>query len=303
MHRAIALGCIAISATLAGLYGWMSADTVFYGAIRAASLCAVAVVGACCPAWAAHHWAGRRFGQCALTWLVCAVCLAVTLGAGIGTIAGGAEQSTAERSRAITVAKDNRAEIERIQRERAKLDPRPIGTIKAELEAARAGRWYRATDGCTPTESNGTAAREACGAFRRLEGELGYSRNCWPSRRGFGAPTGYREPCAGSSASEPTSGGHLCPAAYPGRRCRSPIRFRGITCLGAGWHGRDDARRDDTGRSSGARDHACRNPPASRCDATRTGWRCAALPAGVPAARSGGTRYARRCLRAVSALV
>jgi hypothetical protein len=54
MHKAIALACIAISATLAALYGYGSADTSLYGAIRAASLCAVAVVGACCPAWASH---------------------------------------------------------------------------------------------------------------------------------------------------------------------------------------------------------------------------------------------------------
>jgi hypothetical protein len=105
MHRAIALGCIAISSTLAGLYGYMSADTVFYGGIRAASLCAVAVVGACCPAWASHHWNARRYGQCVITWLVCAVCLTVTLGGGIGTIAGGADRSTAERAKASRIAK------------------------------------------------------------------------------------------------------------------------------------------------------------------------------------------------------
>jgi hypothetical protein len=46
MHKAIAFVCIAISATLAGLYGYVSADTAFYGGIRAASLFVVAVVGA-----------------------------------------------------------------------------------------------------------------------------------------------------------------------------------------------------------------------------------------------------------------
>src|SRR5215470_8374145 len=114
MHKAIALVCIAISATLAGLYGYMSADTVFYGAIRAASLCAVAVVGACCPAWASHHWGGGRYGQCVITWLVCAVCLAVTLRGGIATIAGGAERSTAERAKVANTTKDARAELGRI---------------------------------------------------------------------------------------------------------------------------------------------------------------------------------------------
>ena len=41
----IAFGCIAISATLAGLYGFIFANTVLYGGIRAASLCAVAIAG------------------------------------------------------------------------------------------------------------------------------------------------------------------------------------------------------------------------------------------------------------------
>jgi Poxvirus D5 protein-like len=171
-HKLIAFGCIAISATLAGLYGYMSADTVAFGTIRAASLCAVAIAGACCPAWASHHWSAGRYGQCAITWLVCVVCLAVTLGGGIGTIAGSADEATAERSKAITTAKDNRAEIERMQHERAKLDPRPIGTIKAELEAAHAYRAYKATNGCEPAEIATKIAREACGAFRKLEGEL-----------------------------------------------------------------------------------------------------------------------------------
>src|SRR5215470_8832542 len=120
MHKAIALACIAISATLAGLYGYISADTVFYGVIRAASLCAVAVVGACCPAWASHHWQERRYGQCVITWLVCAVCLAVTLGGGIGTIAGGAERSTAERAKASSAAKNDDAELARTTNELAK---------------------------------------------------------------------------------------------------------------------------------------------------------------------------------------
>src|SRR5215467_9501126 len=117
MHKAIAYACLAISATLAGLYGYMSADTVFYGGIRAASLCVVAVVGACCPTWASQHWSGGRYGQCLMTWLVCAVCLAVTLGGGIGTIAGGAERSTAERAKASDAAKDDRAELARITTE------------------------------------------------------------------------------------------------------------------------------------------------------------------------------------------
>lgn len=173
MHKAIAFTCIAISATLAALYGYTSADTAFYGGIRAASLGAVAVVGACCPAWASTHWHGRRYGQCAITWLVCFVCLAVTLGGGIGTIAGGAEQSTAERAKAKRTAKNDEAELARVTAELAGLPARrPIGTVKADMETARASRAYKASNGCEPDQITSTVTREACGAFRKLEGEL-----------------------------------------------------------------------------------------------------------------------------------
>jgi hypothetical protein len=144
MHKAIALACIAISATLAGIYGYVSADTTFYGAIRATSLGAVAIVGACCPAWASHHWSGRRYGQCLITWFVCAACLVVTLGGGIGTIAGGAERSTAERAKASSAAKNDDAELARIITELSKLPAhRPAGTVTADLEAARTSRAYK----------------------------------------------------------------------------------------------------------------------------------------------------------------
>jgi|SRR5581483_11338 len=173
MHRAIAFGCIAISATLAALYGLTSADTVFYGAIRAASLGAVTVVGACCPAWASHHWNGRRYGQCLLTWLVCGVCLAVTLGGGVGTIAGGADHATAERAKAARTAKDAAAELARVTGEIAKLPAyRPAGAVKADLEAAKASRAYKASNGCDPAQITAKATRDACDAFRMLEGEL-----------------------------------------------------------------------------------------------------------------------------------
>jgi hypothetical protein len=45
MHKLIALRCIAISATLASLYGVMSVNIALYRGIRAASLCAVAIAG------------------------------------------------------------------------------------------------------------------------------------------------------------------------------------------------------------------------------------------------------------------
>jgi hypothetical protein len=108
-----------------------------------------------------------------ITWLVCAVCLTVTLGGGIGTIAGGAERSTAERAKAADAAKDDRAELARITSELGRLPAhRPAGTVTADLEAARASRAYKSSNGCDPEQIAVKATRETCEAFRKLEGEL-----------------------------------------------------------------------------------------------------------------------------------
>jgi hypothetical protein len=48
---------------------------------------------------------------------------------------------------------------------------RPIGTIKAEIEAARAGRACKATGERGPSMV-GKTTRESCEAFRRLDGDL-----------------------------------------------------------------------------------------------------------------------------------
>jgi hypothetical protein len=173
VHKLIAVGCIAISAALAGLYGYMTADTQIYGAIRASSLFAVAVIGGCCPAWASYHWHARRYGQSLFTFLVCVVCLAVTLGGGMGTIAGGADKSTAERTKVSNAANFNRAELERITAELKKLpEHRPAGTVTADIEAAKAGRLYKSSGGCELERINSKAVREACETFHKLEAEL-----------------------------------------------------------------------------------------------------------------------------------
>jgi hypothetical protein len=44
--------------------------------------------------------------------------------------------------------------------------------VEADLEAARAGRAYKLSDGCNPEDIRGKAQRDGCDAYRRLEGEL-----------------------------------------------------------------------------------------------------------------------------------
>jgi hypothetical protein len=127
-------------------------STEIYGVLRAVGWGAIAVIGGCVPAWLFYYLDQRDYRRAIVTALAGIVCIGVTVTGSMGGLVKSADERLAERGRALTTAKDDRAEIERIQRERAKLDPRPIGTIKAEIETARAGR--------------------ACDAYRKLEREL-----------------------------------------------------------------------------------------------------------------------------------
>jgi len=101
------------------------------------------------------------------------VCLAVTLGGCIGTIAGGSDQTTAERAKAARTTKNAEAELARVTAELGKLPARrPIGTVRADIETARAGRLYKSSGGFEPEQITSKATREACESFRKLEGEL-----------------------------------------------------------------------------------------------------------------------------------
>jgi hypothetical protein len=57
--------------------------------------------------------------------------------------------------------------------ERAKLPSfRPAATVEADVTATRASRPYKASEGCDPQHITAKTTREACEAFRKLEGEL-----------------------------------------------------------------------------------------------------------------------------------
>src|SRR5262249_21160407 len=49
---------------------------------------------------------------------------------------------------------------------------RPIGTVQADIEATKARKAYKASEGCTPDKVTLSSTREACETFRKLEGEL-----------------------------------------------------------------------------------------------------------------------------------
>jgi hypothetical protein len=169
MARLVAWACLLISGSLAATYGYATGNSELYGVLRAVGWGAVAIVGGCVPAWFFHHIDAKSYGRAIVTGLAGFICFAVTIYGSVGGISGSGDKVAAERSKAIAVASDDRAELARVKASLAKLPGyRPIGTV----QAAKASKAYRASDGCTPDKVTLSTTREACEAFRRLEGEL-----------------------------------------------------------------------------------------------------------------------------------
>lgn len=173
MVRIIAYTCLAVSGTLAAVYGYATGNNELYGLLRAIGWGMVAVVGGSSPAWLFHHIDARSYGRALVTVLAGAVCFCVTIYGSIGGITGSSDKIAAERARTVDAAKDDRSELARITAERVKLPNfRPVGAVEADLAAARSGRPYKSSDGCIPERIATKATREGCEAYRRLEGEL-----------------------------------------------------------------------------------------------------------------------------------
>jgi hypothetical protein len=169
----VAWTCLIISGSLAATYGYATGNSELYGILRAIGWGAVAVVGGCVPAWFFHHIDARAYGQAIVTALAGSVCFAVTIYGSVGGISGSGDKVVAERSKAIAVAGDDRAELARIKANLAKLPAyRPIGTVQTDIDTAKASKAYRASDGCAPDKVTLSTTREACEVFRKLEGEL-----------------------------------------------------------------------------------------------------------------------------------
>jgi hypothetical protein len=133
----------------------------------------VAIVGGCSPAWLFHHLDAKSYGRALATALTGVICFCVTIYGSMGGITGSGDKIAAQRTRIAEAIKDDRAELKRIVADRTRLPEfRPIGTIEADLAAARAGRSFKSSDGCTPEKIISKSAREGCEVFRELEGEL-----------------------------------------------------------------------------------------------------------------------------------
>src|SRR5262245_30293356 len=103
--------------------------------------------------------------------LAFAICVAVTLAGGIGTIAAGTDKLLTTRKNVSATYKDRRTELESLREKRRALPAhRPVGTIESEMTAARVDRRWSSSS--SSTDATMTASRTFCADYARLQGEL-----------------------------------------------------------------------------------------------------------------------------------
>jgi hypothetical protein len=162
---------LAVSAVLAMRFACTSADTLVDASIRAVAAGVAAVVGCHGPAWIWRSLRMREWGAAFLATLGFAVCLAVSLAGGIGTIAAGSDKSQATRARESASYSDLRNELETLRSARSSLPAhRPVGTIESDMTAARVDRRWTTSSLCA--DATATASRTFCADYARLDGEL-----------------------------------------------------------------------------------------------------------------------------------
>jgi hypothetical protein len=143
---AVLLGAVSIS--LAARYGYKGADTAIDGVISAVVFGAIALCAFIFDAAAVRLWfMGHRIGSIAIG-AISAASLVVTFTNSLGAIAGRADVTQAERTRAKDDAAADRADLARISRERAgmRFAPATDDTVAAARDAVAAAERVRAAE-------------------------------------------------------------------------------------------------------------------------------------------------------------
>jgi hypothetical protein len=152
-------------------FAYASADTTIDACIRAGAAATAAIVGCHGPAWILRSARLREWGVALLASLGFAICLAVTLAGGIGTIAAGSDKTLAICKNVSATYADRRKELERLREKRAALPThRPVLTIESDMSAAHVDRRWSSSSSCT--DATATASRTFCADYARLQGEL-----------------------------------------------------------------------------------------------------------------------------------
>src|SRR5262249_35593612 len=169
---AVLLGAVSVS--LAARYGYKGADTTVDGVISAVVFGAIALCAFIFDAAAVRLWfMGHRIGSVAIG-TISAAALVVTFTNSLGAIAGRADVTQAERTRARDDVAADRAELARIGRERAGMSfvAATDDTVAAARDAVAAAERNRVAEcgngdprqrgpNCRQRETEEQARREA----------------------------------------------------------------------------------------------------------------------------------------------
>jgi hypothetical protein len=151
-------------------FAYVTSDTAIGGASDAFLFGMVAIGAYALPAACLGLARNGRVFAAVIFWGLAIACMAGNWTQTLNALASRGAGKEAERVKAADTANFNRDELGRLTAELKKLpEHRPAGTVSADLEAAKAGRLYKSSKGCTEVSK---ATWTACEAFHKLEGEL-----------------------------------------------------------------------------------------------------------------------------------
>ena len=141
------LAAVAITAGVAR-YGFLTSDTAIDGVIWATAFGIVALVALGGPALAILLGRlGAGWGTAA--WLIAIGAFAINCSNSLGAISGRSDKTIAERTKTVSAAKDDRAELRRLEAERAAMSsfaPTTLDAAQASQSAVQAAERARAAE-------------------------------------------------------------------------------------------------------------------------------------------------------------
>lgn len=153
---ALAYLIAATSATLASLYGFMSASG-YFGIAKGAGLFFVALIGCHGPAWTVRLYRDLGWGAATFGAIVTVACFAVTLLGGVGTVSNGTATMLAGQTKVASDTKRDADALARLTAERAAMQFQPIS-----VEGVDAARATAATAESVRTAECGTGRGQQC---------------------------------------------------------------------------------------------------------------------------------------------
>jgi hypothetical protein len=163
---------LAVSAAMNWQFGYNLGRTHFDGQIYGAASAAADCMKALVPFFFFAAWRNRMWSQAAASALVWGVVTAYSLTSALGHAALNRADTTGTRAVQAASYQDVRQDLKRAQDELSWIPQhRPVATVQAEIDGARANRAWGWSSGCTKLD--GKAEQQLCSKYHGLQAELG----------------------------------------------------------------------------------------------------------------------------------